>query len=79
MHACATFARRALQHARALWLARAAGFGEAIRVQQGSETLEGRFGGIDEEGALLLDQGSGAVRAIHSGDVFFTAVKPDEA
>jgi len=73
------FREEGFRHARALWLARAAGFGEAIRVEQDSGTLEGRFGGIDEEGALLLDQGAGVVRPIHSGDVFFTAFKSDDA
>jgi BirA family biotin operon repressor/biotin-[acetyl-CoA-carboxylase] ligase len=54
---------------RAAWLARARGLGDDIRVRlQGSET-SGRFAGLDEEGALLLDEGRGQ-RRITAGDVF---------
>jgi BirA family biotin operon repressor/biotin-[acetyl-CoA-carboxylase] ligase len=54
---------------RAAWLARAGGLGENIRVRlEGSET-SGRFAGLDEEGALLLDDGRGE-RRIAAGDVF---------
>jgi BirA family transcriptional regulator, biotin operon repressor / biotin---[acetyl-CoA-carboxylase] ligase len=54
---------------RTAWLARASGLGENIRVRlQGSET-KGRFAGLDEEGALLLDEGRGE-RRIAAGDVF---------
>jgi BirA family transcriptional regulator, biotin operon repressor / biotin---[acetyl-CoA-carboxylase] ligase len=54
---------------RAAWLERAGGLGDEVRVRlQGSET-HGRFAGLDEEGALLLDEGSGE-RRIAAGDVF---------
>lgn len=54
---------------RAAWLDRASGLGEEIRVRlQGSDT-RGRFAGLDEEGALLLDEGQGK-RRIAAGDVF---------
>jgi BirA family transcriptional regulator, biotin operon repressor / biotin---[acetyl-CoA-carboxylase] ligase len=54
---------------RAAWLARAFGIGAEIRVRlQGSET-RGRFAGLDEDGALLLEEGTGR-RRIAAGDVF---------
>ncbi len=54
---------------RQAWLARAAGLGEPIRVRLSHGESEGRFAGIDEEGALLLEQGT-AQRRISAGDVF---------
>jgi len=54
---------------RAAWLAGAGGLGDDIRVRlQGSE-MRGRFAGLDEEGALLLEEGT-AQRRITAGDVF---------
>ena len=55
---------------RAAWLARAEGLGGPIRARLPHETLEGVFEGIDENGALLLNEG-GRVRAIAAGEVFF--------
>ena len=52
------------------WLARAKGVGTHIRARLPQETLEGVFEGIDESGALLLNEG-GRVRAIAAGEVFF--------
>jgi BirA family biotin operon repressor/biotin-[acetyl-CoA-carboxylase] ligase len=54
---------------RAAWLARAQGLGQPIRVRLGDGESEGRFAGLDEEGALLLDEGS-ARRRVTSGAVF---------
>lgn len=54
---------------RQAWLARAAGLGEGMRVRLSDGESEGRFAGIDEEGALLLEQGT-ARRRISAGDVF---------
>lgn len=54
---------------RQAWLARAAGLGEGMRVRLSAGESEGRFAGIDEEGALLLEQGT-ARRRISAGDVF---------
>ena len=57
---------------RAAWLARAAGLGGPVTVRLHAETLWGSFIGLDGDGALLLDPGSGApVRRIAAGDVFF--------
>jgi BirA family biotin operon repressor/biotin-[acetyl-CoA-carboxylase] ligase len=53
------------------WLARAKGVGAPIRARLAShETREGLFEGIDESGALLLNE-QGHVRAIAAGEVFF--------
>ncbi|HEX6840250.1 MAG TPA: biotin--[acetyl-CoA-carboxylase] ligase [Stellaceae bacterium] len=54
---------------RQAWLARARGLGESIRVRLQGEEARGRFAGLDEDGALLLDEGT-ARRRIGAGDVF---------
>jgi len=54
---------------RAAWLARARGLGEGIRVRLQGEEASGRFAGLDEDGALLLEDGT-ARRRIGAGDVF---------
>lgn len=53
------------------WRAAAKGIGEAITVNLPDRSLSGRFVGIDEDGRLLLDTGTGAPQAIAAGDVFF--------
>ena len=53
------------------WLANASGLGEEITVRLPSETLEGRFEGLDHDGALHLLMPSGETRRIDTGDVFF--------
>jgi BirA family biotin operon repressor/biotin-[acetyl-CoA-carboxylase] ligase len=55
---------------RAAWLEAACGLGQRIEVRLGHEVLQGRFAGLDDEGALLLDLPSGARRPIHAGEVF---------
>jgi BirA family biotin operon repressor/biotin-[acetyl-CoA-carboxylase] ligase len=55
---------------RAAWLARAFGIGAPICARLPHETREGVFEGIDQSGALLLNEG-GQVRAIAAGEVFF--------
>ncbi len=54
------------------WLERAAGLGKPIevRLERGTET--GLFAGLDQDGALVLDQG-GTHRRIMAGDVHFPA------
>jgi BirA family biotin operon repressor/biotin-[acetyl-CoA-carboxylase] ligase len=57
--------------ARAAWLARASGLGSPVRARLANhETRNGVFEGIDEGGALLLNE-QGHVRAIAAGEVFF--------
>jgi BirA family biotin operon repressor/biotin-[acetyl-CoA-carboxylase] ligase len=53
------------------WLARAGGLGARIRARLQNEEATGVFEGLDETGALLLNQGHGRVRAIAAGEVFF--------
>jgi BirA family biotin operon repressor/biotin-[acetyl-CoA-carboxylase] ligase len=55
---------------REAWLARASGLGGPIRARLPHETRSGVFEGIDEAGALLLNE-QGQVRAIAAGEVFF--------
>jgi BirA family biotin operon repressor/biotin-[acetyl-CoA-carboxylase] ligase len=55
---------------RAAWLARAFGVGAPIRARLAHETRTGLFQGIDQSGALLLNEG-GHVRTISAGEVFF--------
>jgi BirA family biotin operon repressor/biotin-[acetyl-CoA-carboxylase] ligase len=56
---------------RAAWLARASGLGSPIRARLANhETHNGLFEGIDEGGALLLNE-QGRLRTIAAGEVFF--------
>jgi BirA family biotin operon repressor/biotin-[acetyl-CoA-carboxylase] ligase len=55
---------------RTAWLARASGLGEPIRARLPHEERNGVFEGIDENGALLLNE-QGLVRPISAGEVFF--------
>lgn len=55
---------------REAWLARAWRLGEEIRVRAGEGALTGRFGGLDAEGALVLELPSGIERRIAAGEVF---------
>ncbi len=51
------------------WLARGYGVGGTIRLVQGDTETEGRFAGLDDDGALLLERADGAVTAMRSGEV----------
>jgi BirA family biotin operon repressor/biotin-[acetyl-CoA-carboxylase] ligase len=53
------------------WRAVASGIGEKITVNLPDRSLSGRFAGIDEDGRLMLDLGSGTMQHIAAGDVFF--------
>ena len=53
---------------RAAWLERAGPLGETVDVRLGEELVSGRFGGVDGEGALLLDTPAGP-RRIVSGEL----------
>jgi BirA family biotin operon repressor/biotin-[acetyl-CoA-carboxylase] ligase len=55
---------------RTAWLARAMQLGAPIRARLPQETREGVFEGIDETGALILNE-SGQRRLIAAGEVFF--------
>lgn len=56
---------------RQAWLARAHGLGAAVRVNLERETIEGRFEGLDPDGALLLALPRGGSRRVTAGEVFF--------
>ena len=53
---------------RAHWLAKAGPLGGEVDVKLGDELVRGRFGGLDREGALLLETPSGP-RRIVSGEL----------
>lgn len=56
---------------RSRWLERAHPLGTALtaRLPDGS-AVDGLFGGLDHDGALILRLADGATRVIHAGDVF---------
>lgn len=54
---------------RAAWLAAASGLGNSIKVRLEHSTLFGRFHGLDDDGALVLDAAEGR-RRIAAGEVF---------
>ena len=57
---------------RAAWMKGARGLGEPVTVRLMDRTLEGRFEGIDETGALLISPpGGGEPETIAAGDVYF--------
>jgi BirA family transcriptional regulator, biotin operon repressor / biotin---[acetyl-CoA-carboxylase] ligase len=62
-------AGRAFPAIRQAWLNRAQPSGAAISVRQGESLISGRFIGIDEAGALLLQTESGQEKRITAGDV----------
>ncbi|MEC9348030.1 MAG: biotin--[acetyl-CoA-carboxylase] ligase [Pseudomonadota bacterium] len=55
---------------RAAWLGLADGVGEPVVVRLADGELHGRFAGLDESGALILEMPQGDVRRITAGDVF---------
>lgn len=57
---------------RRAWLARAHPAGTPLRVRLEREEMAGRFAGLEEDGALMLDTAVGRVR-VGAGDVFFPA------
>jgi BirA family biotin operon repressor/biotin-[acetyl-CoA-carboxylase] ligase len=54
---------------REAWLSRCGALGQRLSVNTGRETIEGAFCGVDEDGALLLQDGSGRERRFSFGDV----------
>ncbi len=56
---------------RQAWLAGAHGIGTPVKVRSLNDTIHGEFGGIDENGALILNQ-DGKMQLINAGDVYFT-------
>jgi biotin-(acetyl-CoA carboxylase) ligase len=57
------------------WLARAAGFGNAVSVDRGGDVLKGVARGLGEDGSLLVETNNGRQIAVASGDVRFAAIE----
>jgi BirA family biotin operon repressor/biotin-[acetyl-CoA-carboxylase] ligase len=53
------------------WLRNAGGIGEQVRVSFQDDSIEGKWGGLDEDGALLLKDDSGGVKRIMAGEITF--------
>lgn len=75
---CASFKARldrwradGMAELRADWLAHAEGLGTPVSVDIEGARFDGIFQGIDDTGALVLDQGAAGVKKITAGDVFF--------
>jgi len=56
---------------RTAWRTRSLGIGEEIRLRLEREDLRGRFIDVTASGSLLLDLGTGGMREIAAGDVFY--------
>jgi BirA family biotin operon repressor/biotin-[acetyl-CoA-carboxylase] ligase len=56
---------------RRLWLARAAGLGQAVSIKSGEATIEGTFDTLDEQGCMVVRTTAGARVPISAGDVYF--------
>ena len=65
-------------HVRAAWLARAGTLGEALTVNAAGGPVSGTFAGLDDTGALLLDDADGRQLSFTFGDVTLAA-KDDDA
>ena len=57
---------------RAVWLASGYDVGEIITVSNNKELIEGRFEGLNDDGALLLKDEEGVCQVITAGDVMFS-------
>jgi BirA family biotin operon repressor/biotin-[acetyl-CoA-carboxylase] ligase len=64
--------RGGFQAIRAAWLERVSGLGQQIEVRLPSETLTGRFDGMDDAGRLILHQPGRPDRLVSAGEVFFS-------
>ena len=62
---------RGFEAIREAWLARAMGLGARIRARLATEERSGTFEGIDENGALLLNEGFGRASVLPAADIFF--------
>jgi BirA family biotin operon repressor/biotin-[acetyl-CoA-carboxylase] ligase len=56
---------------RKLWLACAAGLGQAVAIRSGGSTIEGTFDTIDEQGCMIVRAPDGRLVPITAGDVHF--------
>jgi BirA family biotin operon repressor/biotin-[acetyl-CoA-carboxylase] ligase len=54
---------------REVWLERAGALGEALTVHGPAGLIEGRFAGLDADGALLVIDADGREQRVRFGDV----------
>jgi BirA family biotin operon repressor/biotin-[acetyl-CoA-carboxylase] ligase len=73
-----TFLREGLAPVRRRWLSLSEMEGRFIRVVFRDEVREGRVAGLDDDGALLLDDGSGTLQRITAGDATIMKQRVDE-
>ena len=59
---------------RKLWLARAAGLGQAVAIRSGDDSIEGTFETIDEQGCMMVRTKDGRELLITAGEVYFGSV-----
>jgi BirA family biotin operon repressor/biotin-[acetyl-CoA-carboxylase] ligase len=64
---------RGFAEIRRLWLARAAGLGQAVAIKSGGAAIEGTFDTIDEQGCMIVRTAAGRLVPITAGDVYFGA------
>jgi BirA family biotin operon repressor/biotin-[acetyl-CoA-carboxylase] ligase len=64
---------RGFAEIRRLWLARAAGLGQAVAIKSGGTAIEGTFDTIDEQGCMIVRTAAGTRVPITAGDVYFGA------
>ncbi len=64
---------------RSAWLARAHGLGQSLTARLAERVLEGRFAGLEPDGALVLTDADGQAHTVHGGEVFFNAPAPGSA
>jgi len=62
---------RGFAQIRRLWLARAAGLGQAVAVVLGGSTIEGIFDTIDDQGCMIIQTPAGKRMPVSAGDVHF--------
>jgi BirA family biotin operon repressor/biotin-[acetyl-CoA-carboxylase] ligase len=59
---------------RKLWLAQAAGLGQAVAIRSGGDSVLGTFDTIDEQGCMIVRTDTGKQVSITAGDVYFGSV-----
>jgi BirA family transcriptional regulator, biotin operon repressor / biotin---[acetyl-CoA-carboxylase] ligase len=62
---------RGFAEIRQLWLARAAGLGQAVTINSGGSDIQGTFDTIDEQGCMIVRTAAGRLVPIAAGDVYF--------
>jgi BirA family biotin operon repressor/biotin-[acetyl-CoA-carboxylase] ligase len=68
----AVWRQQGFETVRAAWMAKAGPLGAAVDVRLGEELVQGRFAGLDRDGALLLETKDGP-RRIVSGEILARA------